>query len=60
MFPNILEVYSDEQIQTPHVRLICDLFMDHDPDYRKVDIGYGSHEHRRAYRKLGASEARPA
>lgn len=60
VFPAIREIYSDDQIQTPHVRLICDLFMDHDPDYRKVNIGYGSHEHRRAYRKRDPNDPRPA
>ncbi|MBR0650008.1 class I SAM-dependent methyltransferase [Roseomonas terrae] len=59
VFPTIVEVYNDEQIATPHVRLICDLFMDHDPDYQKMDIGYRSHEHRRAYRKRGLSERSP-
>jgi predicted O-methyltransferase YrrM len=57
VYPATREAYSDEQIETPHVRLICDLFMDHDPDYQKLDIGYRSHEHRRAYRKRGLNEA---
>lgn len=54
--PALLEVFTEEQIRTPHVRLVCDLFMDHDPDYRKLDIGYRKHEHRRAYRKRGPGE----
>lgn len=50
--PGILEEYTEAQIETPHVRLICDLFLDHDPDYRKVEIGYRvPFEHRRAYQK---------
>ncbi|WBV44032.1 class I SAM-dependent methyltransferase [Pseudoroseomonas cervicalis] len=52
VMPRILEAYTEEQIETPHVKLICDLFFDHDPAYRKLDIGYGRREHRRAYRKL--------
>ncbi|WP_439597757.1 class I SAM-dependent methyltransferase [Falsiroseomonas sp.] len=58
VFPTILEFYSDDQIATPHVRLICDLFMDRDPDYQKLEIGYRSHEHRRAYRELLPNESR--
>lgn len=51
--PLILGHYTDEQIRVPHVRLICDLFFDSDPSFSRVDIGYGSREHRRAYRKVG-------
>mgnify|MGYP000356764213 CR=1 FL=1 len=61
--PAILEQYSDDQIAVPHVRTICEVFFDGDPRWEKVDIGYGSLEHRRAYRKLAAGEApvaRPA
>ncbi|ONG54002.1 hypothetical protein BKE38_11035 [Pseudoroseomonas deserti] len=60
VFPAILEAYSEEQIKTPHVRLICDLFMDGDPEYRKLDIGYGPREHRRAYRKRAPGDAAAA
>ena len=49
--PEILLEYTQAQIDTPHVRRICELFFDDDPAYRKVDIGYKTHEHRRAYRK---------
>lgn len=50
--PDIRLDYTDAQIETPHVRLICDLFFDHDPAYRKVEIGYRvPYEHRRAYQK---------
>jgi len=44
--------YDNEQLMMPHVKLICDLFFDRDPAFIKIDIGYGSHQHRRAYRKL--------
>ncbi len=49
--PRILHDFSQEQITTPHVRLVCELFFDPDLGFRKVEIGYGEHEHRRAYRK---------
>jgi predicted O-methyltransferase YrrM len=54
--PDILLDYTDAQIETPHVRLICDLFFDDDPAYRKVDLGYKSREHRRAYQKAPFGE----
>lgn len=54
--PEIAEQYSDDQIAAPHVRLICDVFFDADPQFQQVDIGYKNHEHRRAYRKLPAPE----
>lgn len=49
--PEILKLYTEEQIQTPHLRLICDLFMDSDPDYEKVNLNFVGRERRRAYRK---------
>jgi predicted O-methyltransferase YrrM len=55
VYPGILELYTEDQIETAHVQLICDLFMDHDEDYTKIDIGYGKREHRRAYRKRSAA-----
>lgn len=53
--PTIAEHYTDDQISTPHVRLICSLFLDVDPSLEKLDIGFKGREQRRAYRKLGPS-----
>ena len=52
VMPDLRDQYTDEQIATCHVKLVCDLFLDDDPRYRKLKIGYRAHEHRRAYRKL--------
>ncbi|HTW28648.1 MAG TPA: class I SAM-dependent methyltransferase [Acetobacteraceae bacterium] len=49
--PAVTKHFTPEQIAAPHVRLICDLFLDPDPAFRKLDIGYHTHEHRRAYRR---------
>jgi predicted O-methyltransferase YrrM len=49
--PSVREHFTEEQIETPHVRVICDLFFDPDPAFRKLEIGYGAREHRRAYRR---------
>ncbi len=43
--------YTEEQINKPHVALICDLFFDHDSNFEKLDLGYERVESRRAYRK---------
>jgi SAM-dependent methyltransferase len=43
--------YSEEQINEPHIALICELFFDHDPKFVKVDLGYEGNEFRRAYQK---------
>jgi hypothetical protein len=51
--PPLEKLYTDEQIVVCHVKFICDLFLDPDPDYEKIDIGYKTREHRRAYRKAG-------
>jgi hypothetical protein len=45
--------YSDEQINEPHIKLICELFFDHDRNFEMVDLGYKGSEWRRAYRKAG-------
>ncbi|MCB1500209.1 MAG: class I SAM-dependent methyltransferase [Bauldia sp.] len=51
--PEITNDYTHEQIEMSHVKFVCDLFFDPDPLFEKIDIGYGSKEHRRAYRRLG-------
>ena len=51
--PAIRNDYTDEQIEMSHVKLICDLLFDTDPNFENVDLGYGAKEHRRAYRRLG-------
>ncbi|MCB4768490.1 class I SAM-dependent methyltransferase [Ancylobacter sp. Lp-2] len=52
--PPLEKLFTDEQIETCHVKFICDLFLDNDPAYQRLDIGYTPpHEHRRAYRKAG-------
>jgi predicted O-methyltransferase YrrM len=51
--PEIANDYTDEQIEMSHVKFVCDVFFDPDPMFEKIDIGYGSKEHRRAYRRLG-------
>lgn len=53
--PGIRRHYSDEQIATPHVKMICQLFLDQDRGFRKIDLGYKGREYRRAYQKLGDS-----
>lgn len=50
--PDIRRHYSDEQISTSHVGLICNLFFDRDSGFQKIELGYKEREHRRAYRKL--------
>jgi predicted O-methyltransferase YrrM len=50
--PSIQRHYSDEQIATSHVKMICELFLDRDPGFRKIDLGYKGREYRRAYQKL--------
>jgi predicted O-methyltransferase YrrM len=51
--PTITKHYTDEQIEVPHVAMICSVFLDDDPRFEKMEIGYATgHEHRRAYRKL--------
>lgn len=49
--PEVLEQFSDEQINTPHVKLCCDLFLDPDPAFEKLDMGLQEKERKRAYRK---------
>jgi predicted O-methyltransferase YrrM len=51
----VLDDFSQEQIDMSHVKFVCDLFFDTDPNFHKIDLGYGEHEHRRAYRKRGDS-----
>ncbi|GAB5377988.1 MAG: hypothetical protein AcusKO_44500 [Acuticoccus sp.] len=53
IYPAIRDQYSDEQIDEPHVALLCELFFDADPAFQQIDIGYSLKEHRRAYRKIG-------
>lgn len=43
--------YSEEQINEPHIALICELFFDYDPRFVKVDLRYEGDELRRAYQK---------
>lgn len=50
--PQVLEQFSAEQINTPHIKLICDLFYDIDPNYRKLDLGHQERERKRAYQKI--------
>jgi predicted O-methyltransferase YrrM len=47
--PEIAKQYSAEQIETPHVKLVCELFFDRDARFERVPLDI---EHRRAYRKL--------
>ncbi|GAB4069435.1 class I SAM-dependent methyltransferase [Ancylobacter sonchi] len=50
--PPLEKLFTEEQIATCHVKFICDLFLDNDPAFQRLDIGYkANHEHRRAYRK---------
>jgi predicted O-methyltransferase YrrM len=51
--PPLEKLYTEEQIEASHVKFICDLFLDDDPAYERLDIGYKTQEHRRAYRKAG-------
>jgi predicted O-methyltransferase YrrM len=50
--PQVLNEFSAEQINTPHVKLICDLFLDPDPCFEKLELGFQEKERKRAYRKL--------
>ncbi|RAI00081.1 hypothetical protein DLJ53_20405 [Acuticoccus sediminis] len=54
VMPDITKHYTDDQIETAHVALICDLFLDSDPEFEILDIGYRGREHRRAYRRTPA------
>jgi predicted O-methyltransferase YrrM len=49
--PQVVNEFSDEQINTPHVKLICDLFLDSDAGFDRVELGYQEKERKRAYRK---------
>jgi predicted O-methyltransferase YrrM len=53
--PEVVKQFSAEQINTPHVKLICDLFLDPDPVFEKIDLGFQERERKRAYRKLQPS-----
>jgi predicted O-methyltransferase YrrM len=50
--PDIVKHFTEEQIELSHVEMVCSLFLDTDPRYEKVPIGYKNREHRRAYRRL--------
>jgi predicted O-methyltransferase YrrM len=50
--PQILDEYTEEQIDIAHVKLVCDLFFDRDPAFQKLNIGCGVREKRRAYIKV--------
>jgi predicted O-methyltransferase YrrM len=51
VMPSIVNHYTEDQIETSHVALICSLFLDSDPAFEKINLGFGAKEHRRAYRK---------
>jgi len=53
--PETAEEYSDEQIDVPHVRFICDVFFDADPAFEKAKLGLSRNEIRRAYRRIAGS-----
>lgn len=44
------EVYSPEQLETPHIQMICDLLMEDDPAFQRVTDGVS--RRRALYRKL--------
>lgn len=46
--PETAGQFTQEQIETPHVRLVCELLFDRDPRFRRVPLDV---EHRRAYVK---------
>jgi predicted O-methyltransferase YrrM len=50
--PQVVDEFSAEQINTPHVKLICDLFLDPDPNWQKMELGPQEKERKRAYRKI--------
>jgi predicted O-methyltransferase YrrM len=50
--PQVVDEFSAEQIKTPHVKLVCDLFLDPDPQFRKLELEPQEKERKRAYRKL--------
>lgn len=52
VMPAVTKDFTDEQIEAAHVALICELFLDSDPHFEKIDIGYKTHEHRRAFRRV--------
>jgi len=54
--------YSPEQIETPHVALICEVFLDHDRRLRPMNLpppAGGGPPLRRAYRRRAAPAAAP-
>src|SRR5262245_38072893 len=50
--PQVVDEFSSEQINTPHVKLVCELFLDSDPHFRKIELEPQEKERKRAYRKL--------
>jgi predicted O-methyltransferase YrrM len=50
--PAVEQHYTDEQIELSHVEMVCSLFLDPDPRFVPVPIGYRGREHRRAYRRI--------
>jgi predicted O-methyltransferase YrrM len=51
--PTVCRHYTEAQIELSHVEMICSILLDSDPQFEIVPIGYLTHEHRRAYRRLG-------
>jgi predicted O-methyltransferase YrrM len=50
--PAVLRHYTEAQIESSHVEMICSILLDPDPQFEIVPIGFHTHEHRRAYRRL--------
>lgn len=50
--PQVATWYSKEQLETPHIKLVCEALLDGDPEFERDYLG-GAVSHRRAlYRKL--------
>ncbi len=50
--PGILEQYTKEQLEVPHVKLVCDLFLDPSPDFEIETLDDPISRRRRLYRRL--------
>jgi predicted O-methyltransferase YrrM len=50
--PAVEQHYTDVQIELSHVEMVCSLFLDSDPRFVVVPLGYRGREHRRAYRRI--------
>ncbi|MEM9300724.1 MAG: class I SAM-dependent methyltransferase [Pseudomonadota bacterium] len=50
--PGILEQYTREQLEVPHVKLVCELFLDPSPDFEVEFLDGQISRARRLYRRL--------